>query len=136
MTWPMLKEKILAQDFYALLALSLLACAVFIWIGARLARVHRANILKAILAAILGTGVSLAVRYLMSALTPLAGSIFGFLLGFFLVLLVIKLVFQTSLIRALVVWIFFLLAQPVFVFLMGRSFFGDMSTFFWKGLPF
>jgi multisubunit Na+/H+ antiporter MnhG subunit len=67
---------------------------------------------------------------------PLAGPIFGFLLGFFLVLLIIKVVFRTSLIRALVVWIFFLLAQPVFAFLVGRSFFGDLENFFWKGLPF
>jgi len=136
MAWPMFKEKILALDFNILLASSLLACAVFMWIGARLVRVHRANIFKAILVAILGTAVAWAARYALTVLVPLAGQIFGFLLGYFLVLLIIKAVFQTSLIRALGVWIFFLLAQPVFVFLMGRSFFGDLDNYFWKGLPF
>jgi hypothetical protein len=50
-TWQLLKIKILALDFCTLLALSVLVCPVFVWIGARLVRVHWANILKAILGA-------------------------------------------------------------------------------------
>jgi hypothetical protein len=113
-----------------------LVCAIFIWVGARVAKVHRANILKAILAAILGVVLAWLVRYGLTLFLPVAGPIFGFLLGFLLVLLVIKGVFQTSLLRATVAWIFFLMAQPVVAFILGRSFFGDMSAFFWKGLPF
>ena len=131
-----LKTYIAGRDFYVLLALSVLICAVFIWVGARLVKVHRANILKAIVAAILGVTVSWLVRTSMSLILPVAGPIFGFLLGFILVLLVIKGVFQTSLIRATVAWFFFLLAQPVIAFFLGHSFFGNMSAFFWKGLPF
>jgi len=136
MNWQMLRMFFLEQQYYFILALSVLICAVFIWAGARLAGVHRANILKAILAAALGIAVAWVVRYLLTISLPVAGPIFGFLLGYMLTLLVIKGVFQTSIIRATIAWIFFLLAQPVVAFFMGSSFFGDMGAFFWKGLPF
>ena len=124
------------QQYYVHMAVAVLICAIFMWVGARLARVHHGNILKALLAAVISVVVSWAVRYALTAALPAAGSIFGFLLGFLFTLLIVKAVFDTSIVRAVVVWIFFLLAQPVVAFFVGRSFFGDLSTFFWKGLPF
>jgi multisubunit Na+/H+ antiporter MnhG subunit len=130
MNWQTLRLYLVTQPYYFLLALSVLICAVFMWIGARLAQVHRANLLKAILAAILSVVVSGVLRHALTATVPLAGSIFGFLLGYLLVLLIIKGVFNTSFLRALVVWFFFLLAQPVSAFFLGRSLFGDLENFF------
>jgi hypothetical protein len=131
-----LKMYLAGRDLYVLMGLSVLICAVFIWAGARLVKIIGANILKALLAAILSVAVAWMVRTSLAVVAPLAGPIFGFLIGFLLTLLVIKGVYQASLVRALVVWLFFLLAQPVIAFFIGRSFFGDLSTFFWKGLPF
>jgi hypothetical protein len=136
MNWETVKAFTAGQEIYWLIALSILICAIFMWIGARLAKVHRGNLLKALAAAILSMAVAWAVRSVLTAILPLAGSIFGFLIGFLLTLLIIMGVFNTSLLRALVVWFFFLLAQPVIVFFLGRSFFGDLENFFWKGLPF
>jgi hypothetical protein len=136
MNWQTVRVFLIQQQYYLLLALGMLICAVFMWVGARLARVHRGNLFKALLAAILSVVVSWAFRTALTALLPVAGPIFGFLLGFLFTLLIVKAVFNTSLVRALVVWIFFLLAQPVIVFFLGQSFFGDMTAFFWKGLPF
>ena len=124
------------QQYYFLLALSGVICAVFMWVGARLARVHRANLLKAILAAIMSMVVSWAFRTALSAALPVAGPIFGFLLGFLLALLIVKAVFNTSLVRAVVVWFFFLLSQPVIAFFVGRSFFRRSEHLFLERVAF
>jgi hypothetical protein len=136
MSWQTLKMYLVEQQQYVTPALIVLICAFFIWVGARLVRIHKANILKAILAALLAMSVSWVVRFLLTFILPVGGPIFGFLLGYMLTLLVIKGVFQTSLIRAVIVWFFFLMAQPVIVFFLGDSYLGNMSAFFWKGLPF
>jgi hypothetical protein len=136
MNWQTLKMYFCDHEQYFLLALSVLICAGCIWAGARLARVHRANLIKALLAAVLSMAVSWAIRYALIAVLPMAGSVFGFLLGFLLALAIIKGVYNTSLVRAVVVWICFMLAQPVIAFFLGVSFFGDMSSIFWKELPF
>jgi len=118
------------------LGMGVLISGIFMWIGAHLTRVIRPSPFRAILAALACTATVWGNRILLSTALPLMGPIFGLFLGFLLALLVIKGIFDTSLIQALAIWIFFLLSQVVFAMLFGSSFFGDLSRFFWSRAPF
>ena len=135
MIWHSLKSQIMGGGYYVQLGVAVLISAVFMWIGARIVRVLRPYFYKALLAAIVGTGLAWLIRFLMAMIMPLAGAVFGFLLGFLIVLLIIKAVFDTSLGQALIVWLCFLVSQLVITMLYGPGFFGDLSAFFWKGFP-
>lgn len=116
--------------------IGVLISGIFIWIGAHLTRVIRPSLFRAILAALVCTVIAWGIRVLLAAALPLIGPIFGLFLGFLLALLVIKGIFDTSLIQAFAVWIFFLVSQVVFATLFGLSFFGDLSGFFWRKVAF
>lgn len=135
MLWHTLKSQILGGGYYIQLGVAILISTIFMWIGAHLVRVLRPHFFRALLAAIVGTGLAWLIRFLMAMIMPLAGAVFGFLLGFLIVLLIVKAFFDTSLGQALIVWLCFLLSQLVITMLYGPGFFGDLSAFFWKGFP-
>ncbi len=135
MIWHTLKSQILGGGYYIQLGVAILIATIFMWIGAHLVRVLRPHFFRALLAAIVGTGLAWLIRFLMAMVMPLAGDVFGFLLGFLIVLLVVKAFFDTSLGQALIVWLCFLLSQLAITMLYGPGFFGDLSAFFKNGFP-
>jgi len=135
MIWHTLKSQILGGGYYIQFGVAILISAIFMWIAARLVRVLRPHFFRALLAAIVGTGIAWLIRFLMAMIMPLAGDVFGFVLGFLIVLLIVKAVFDTSLGQALIVWLCFLLSQLVITMFYGPGFFGDLSSFFKNGFP-
>lgn len=80
------------------------------WVAAKIARVERSTFGRAMFAAIASSFVSILVAFIFN-LVPAFGNLFGFIVGLILSLLVIKAVFRTSFGKALLVWIFNLVAS-------------------------
>lgn len=118
----------MGRGFFLLLAFAVLISGIFMWIGARLAGVQRATLGRAILAAIASTAIAWIIRGLFAAALPFVGPFIGFLLGLLLVLVAIRVIFDTSFGKALLAWIFFILAQMVAGLLVGLLFFGGMRA--------
>jgi len=106
--------------FGALLALAALAAVVsasFIWAGAKMARVPDATFGKAILAAVAGAFLSWLVSLLFSVVAG-PGTLLGWAIGTFMVIFVIKNLYGVPLAKALMVWVFHLVAQIITVMLV------------------
>ena len=111
------------------LAFAVLISGIFMWIGARLAGIQRATLGRAILAALSGTAIVWIAGGLFATTLPLGGSILGFLLVLLLVLLATRIIFDTSFGKALLAWIFFILAQIVVGLLVGLLFTESIAAF-------
>ena len=82
---------------------------LFMWVAAKIARVERASFARAMVAAIATSFVGTLLWFLFS-LVPVLGNLFGFILGLVISVLIIRAVFATSFGKALIVWIFNLIA--------------------------
>ncbi len=85
---------------------------LFMWIAAKIARVEKSSFGRAMAAAVAASFVEIFVAFLFN-LVPVFGNLFGFILGLVITILVIKAVFDTSFGKALLVWIFNLIAAFV-----------------------
>lgn len=85
---------------------------VFMWIAAKIARVERSTFVRAMAAAIAASFVEILVAFVFN-LVPVFGNLFGFIVGLILSILVIKAVFRTSFGKALLIWIFNLIAAVI-----------------------
>jgi hypothetical protein len=92
----------------------LLVMAFFLWIGAHIARVSKSTFGRSFLCALLITVVSWLVAGLLS-FTGIAGTWVGFIIALLITLFIIKGVYRTGFGRAILVWIFSILAVIVFV---------------------
>ena len=118
----------------ALFILAALLAGFFMYVGAKMAMVPRATFGRAVLAAI---GCTIADWTLTVAFSPvpLLGSCSGFLIGLAGSLVIIMLVFETTVGRALLVWLFHLFAQIVALFLVLLLFTGSLLSFFTLPFP-
>jgi hypothetical protein len=104
---------------------------LFMWIAAKIARVENSSFGRAMVAAIGASFVSLLVSFVFNML-PVFGNLFGLIIGIIVSILIIKAAFGTSFGKALIVWIFNLIAAGIAValaamltassFLIGRGF--------------
>lgn len=85
---------------------------LLMWIAAKLARVENASFGRAMAAAVAASFVEVLVSFLFN-LVPALGNLFGFILGLVVTILVIKTIFRTSFGKALLVWVFNLVAAFV-----------------------
>ena len=89
---------------------------LLMWVAAKIARVEKSSFGRAMAAAVAASFVTVLASFLFK-LIPVLGDLFGFIAGLVLAILVIKAVFGTSFGKALVVWIFHLVATGVAVVL-------------------
>lgn len=87
---------------------------IFMWIAAKIARVKKSSFGRAILAAVASSVVSLIVSFIFGIL-PLIGNGLGFLAGLLFSILIIMWAFDTSFAKALLVWIFNIIAVVIAV---------------------
>ena len=108
-----------------LFILMVLLGGLFMWIAAKMVRVEDSSFGRAMIAAIGSSFISVFVAFLFNLL-PIIGNLFGFIIGLVLAILVIKAAFRTSFGKALLVWIFNLIATFIAValaaMLMASSF--------------
>ncbi len=88
----------------------------FMWVAAKIARVEESSFVRAITAAIATSFVTVLVSFIFK-LVPVLGDFFGFIAGLVIAILVIKAVFRTSFGKALVVWMFHLVAVFIAIIL-------------------
>jgi hypothetical protein len=89
---------------------------LLMWVVAKIAKVEGASFARAIVAAAASSFVEILVAFIFN-LVPVLGNLFGFILGLLAAVLVIKGVFRTSFGKALLVWIFNLVAVGVAIVL-------------------
>lgn len=80
------------------------------WIAAKIARVEKSGFGRAMVAAIGAAFVSFIVTFAFHFI-PLMGNALGFVLGLVLSVFVIKGAFDTGFGKALLVWVFYVIAQ-------------------------
>lgn len=86
----------------------------FMWIAAKIARVKKSTFGRAILAAFVSSIVAIVVSFIFGVV-PVIGNGLGFLLGLFFSILIIMWAFDTSFFKALLVWIFNIIAVIIAV---------------------
>ena len=89
---------------------------LLMWVAAKIARVEKSSFGRAMAAAVATSFVTVLASFLFK-LVPVLGDLFGFVAGLVLAILVIKAVFGTSFGKAIVVWIFHLVATGIAVLL-------------------
>jgi len=93
---------------------SVIISGLFMWIAAKIARVEKAGFGRAMVAAIVSSFVEVLVAFVFNVI-PILGNLIGFIIGLMLAIFVIKAVFRTSFGKALLVWIFNIIAVLVAV---------------------
>ena len=89
---------------------------ILMWVAAKIARVENATFGRAMLAAIAASFVEVVVAFVFNAV-PILGNLIGFIIGLIASILVIKAVFRISFGKALLVWIFNLVAALIAIVL-------------------
>lgn len=88
----------------------------FMWIAAKISGVRRATFGRAMLAAVGTSLVSFFFTFVFH-FVPFVGNLVGFIIGLILTILVIKGAFDTTTGKAVLVWIFNIVAVVIAVFL-------------------
>lgn len=86
----------------------------FMWLAAKIAQVEKSTFGRAIAAAIGSSAVTLVIAFVFDFF-PIIGNLLGFIIGLFLSIFVIKAAFDTSFGKAVLVWIFDVIAKVVAV---------------------
>ena len=98
----------------------------FMWVAAKIARVERSSFGRAILAAV-GTSLVLFIITFLSSFIPVLGNALGFIVGLILQVFVIKGAFDTSTGKAVLVWVFNIVASIIAVLLASAIGFGTLG---------
>jgi hypothetical protein len=88
--------------------------AFFMWIAAKVARVEKSSFGRAILAAVVSSIVAVIVSFVLGIL-PIIGNGLGFLAGLLVSILIIMWAFDTTFVKALLVWVFNVVAVVIAV---------------------
>jgi hypothetical protein len=99
----------------------------FMWIAAKIARVERSSFGRAILAAV-GTSLVLFIITFLMSFIPVLGNAVGFIVGLILQIFVIRGAFDTSAGKAVLVWVFNIVASIVAVLLASAIGFGTLGA--------
>ncbi|MCF8228870.1 MAG: hypothetical protein K9G58_08575 [Bacteroidales bacterium] len=100
--------------------ISILVGGFFMWMGAKMAAVKNATFGRAVIAALWVALIMWIIPYIFALLA--IGTWFGWLVGLILALFAIQGVFATSFLRALLVWVFSIVAQVIVGFLLTLIF--------------
>jgi hypothetical protein len=100
----------------------------FMWIAAKIVRVEKSTFGRAVIAAIGASAVSFLLAVVFHFI-PLIGNALGFIIGLFLTIFVIKGAFETSTGKAILVWIFNIVATVVAVLVASVIVAGTFGLF-------
>ena len=103
--------------------------AFFMWVGAKIAGVRNATFFKSIIAALGSAFITWFVSFIFSVV-PVFGTILGFMIGLFFAILVIKASYSTSFGKALLVWIFHVVAEIIAIIIGVMTFAGGLLVAF------
>jgi hypothetical protein len=115
---------VIATAIIGIALLAMLIASFFMWVGAKIAGVKNATFGKSFIAAI-GSAFLTWILSLSLSFFPPVGPPIGFLIGLFLVVFIIKGAYNTTFGKALLVWVFHLLAEIVAI-VIGILTFGSV----------
>jgi hypothetical protein len=92
--------------------IAVLVASFFMWLGAKIARVERSSYGRSMVAAVAAAFVTWLVSY-VGAQIPSMPRVIGFVVGLVLTIVVIQAAYSTRFGKALLVWIFNLIAQVI-----------------------
>ena len=115
----------LGGDFIRMLVIAVLVSSIILWILALLLSIPRASLSRCILISIVSMAIIGIIEFLFAGIAPYIGPFFPFILSHLLVLFTILLVFDTSLVSALLVLVFYIVAQMAAGLLAGFLIFGN-----------
>lgn len=84
---------------------SIIIGGLFMWLGAKIAGIEGTSYGKAVSAAVAAFLITWFISAALSVFS-IVGNLVGMIIGMFLALLTIKSIFNTTLIKALIVWVF------------------------------
>jgi hypothetical protein len=105
---------------------TLLACFLM-WYAAGLAAIAKSGFWRSLFAAFLASVVSYLFFLAALALNLEFQALYGFAAGLLLSIFIIKGIYATSFFKALVPWIFFLIAQALVIFIATELFIGGLD---------
>lgn len=123
---------VLSAIIVAIIGVALLAAVIatfFMWAGAKMAGVSDATFGRAFLAAIGAAFVSWFVSAIFSVV-PVFGTLVGLILGLIFSIFVIQSAFKTSFGRAILVWVFHIVAEVVAIAIGLATFAGVLVSAF------
>jgi hypothetical protein len=97
------------------------------WYGAGLARIPKSGFWRSLGAALFASVVVYLVTLAALVYGPPMKTVYGLAAGFILALAVIKVSYLTSFLRALVPWLFFLIAQAIVILAATELLIGDLA---------
>ena len=115
--------------YLGIVLIAILVGAFFIWLGAKMASVKNATFGRSILAAIGASVVTGLLSWVFAGFTGI-GAIVGFLIGLFLSILIIKAVFKIDWGKALLVWVFHVVAEIIAIAISVLTFAGVLLNLF------
>jgi len=108
--------------------LAMLIATFFMWIGAKMAGVEKATFGRSFIAALGSAFLTWILSFSLSFFPPVGPPI-GFLIGLILVIFVIKGAYDTNFGKALLVWVFHLLAEIAAIIIGILTFAGALIQF-------
>ncbi|RTZ93681.1 MAG: hypothetical protein DSY91_01655 [Deltaproteobacteria bacterium] len=125
---PLSALAVIATAILGIAVLAMLIATLFMWIGAKLAGVEKATFGRSFIAAI-GSAFLTWILSLIFSLFPPVGLPVGFVIGLILVIFVIMGAYDTSFGKALLVWLFHLLAEIAAIIIGVLTFAGILIQF-------
>ena len=96
------------------------------WYGAGLGRIDRSGFWKSLFVAFCASGVTYLITLAALVFSPSIRTLHGFAAGLVLSVFVIKGIYRTSLLKALVPWVFFLAAQGLAILAAAELVIGSL----------
>ena len=112
-----------------MIVIATIIAAFFMWVGAKVAGVRNATFFKSTVAALGSTFITWFISLVFSVV-PVFGTILGFIIGLFFAILVIKASYSTSFGKALLVWIFHIIAEIIAIIIGVMTFAGGLLVAF------
>ena len=119
----------LATAYIGIILIAALLSTFFMWLGAKVSNVKKATFWRSLLAAIGSAIISGLISWLFAGFTGI-GAVIGFLIGLGLALLVIKAAYETDYGKALLVWLFHLVAEVIAIIIAIFTFAGALLNLF------
>jgi hypothetical protein len=119
---------VVATAILGIAVLALLIATFFMWIGAKMAGVKKATFGRSFIAALASAFLTWFLSLALSFFPPIGPPI-GFLIGLVLVVFVIKGAYDTNFGKALLVWVFHLLAEIAAIIIGLLTFAGVLMQF-------
>lgn len=107
----------------------MLIATLFMWLGAKMAGVKKATFGRSFIAAVGSAFLTWILSLLSLSFFPLVGPPIGFIIGLVLVIFVVMGAYDTTFGKALLVWLFHLLAEIAAIAIGAFTFAGVLMRF-------